>query len=261
RVLLAALWDLVWAGAGTQDTLAPVRALGWGRPRRAPSGKPRPGALRRVGPPTGAGRWSLVFFDPRPAPTQIAHARAMQLLDRHGVLTREAVLAEGVEGGFASVYGVLKALEESGRVRRGYFVAGLGAAQFALPGAVERLRDLREPSAHPETLVLAATDTAQPYGAALAWPGSASRPARVAGAYVVVVNGLCAAYLERGGRSLLTFGENESWADAIASIQKDGRVRRLVIERINGVPATESAEAGLLREAGFSDSYRGLALR
>ncbi len=264
RVLLAALWDLVWAAEVTNDTLAPVRALGWAgasrRAKRAPSGKPRPGALRRAGPPTGAGRWSLVSIA-RAAPTQIAHARAMQLLDRHGVLTREAVLAEGVEGGFASVYGVLKALEESGRVRRGYFVAGLGAAQFALPGAVERLRDLREPSDHPQPLVLAATDPAQPYGAALQWPESPSRPARVAGAYVVLIDGQCAAHLERGGRSLLTFGDHEGWADAIASIQKDGRVRRLVIERINGVPATESAEAGPLREAGFSDSYRGLALR
>jgi len=261
RLLLAGLWDLVWAGEVTNDTLAPVRALGWGRPRRAPSGKPRPGTLRRAGPPAGAGRWSLVGLEPRPPATEIAHAKAMQLLDRHGVLTREAALAEGVEGGFASVYGVLKALEESGRVRRGYFVAGLGAAQFSLPGAVERLRDLRETDAQQQTLVLAATDPAQPYGAALAWPDSPSRPARVAGAYVVLVKGHCAAYLERGGRSLLTFTEDTEWADAIASIQKDGRVRRLVIERINGVPATESAEAGALRAAGFSDSYRGLALR
>jgi ATP-dependent Lhr-like helicase len=259
-ILLAALWDLVWAGEVTNDTFAPLRALSWGRPKRDPRGKPRPGALRRAGPPAGAGRWSLVSLDPRPAPTESAHAKALQLLDRHGVLTREAALAENVEGGFAAVYGVLKALEESGRVRRGYFVAGLGAAQFALPGAVERLRGLRDAS-DDQAHVLAATDPAQPYGAALAWPESSARPARAAGAYVVLLDGECAAYLERGGRSLLVFTQDDAWADAIASLQKDGRVRRLVVERINGVPAADSTEAQALRAAGFSDSYRGLALR
>ncbi len=259
-ILLAALWDLVWAGEVTNDTFAPLRALAWGRPKRDPRGKPRPGALRRAGPPAGAGRWSLVSLEPRPSATEASHAKALQLLDRHGMLTREAALGENVEGGFASVYGILKALEESGRVRRGYFVAGLGAAQFALPGAVERLRAMRD-SAEQQVLVLAATDPAQPYGAALPWPESAGRPARAAGSYVVLIDGECSAYLERGGRSLLVFTENDAWADGIASLQKDGRVRRLVVERVNGVPAAESAEAGALRAAGFSDSYRGLALR
>jgi ATP-dependent Lhr-like helicase len=260
-ILLAALWDLVWAGEVTNDTFAPLRALAWGRPKRDPRGKPRPGALRRAGPPAGAGRWSLVTLDPRPAATESAHAKALQLLDRHGVLTREAALAENVEGGFASVYGILKALEESGRVRRGYFVAGLGAAQFALPGAVERLRSLRDASER-QLHVLAATDPAQPYGAALSWPESAARPARAAGAYVVVVDGACAAYLERGGRSLSVFTQDDdAWAEGIASLQKDARVRRLVVERVNGVPAADSPEADALRAAGFSDSYRGLALR
>jgi ATP-dependent Lhr-like helicase len=262
RAVLAALWDLVWAGEVTNDTFAPIRALGWGRPKRDPRGKPRPGALRRAGPPAAAGRWSLIDTDQRPTATQIAHAKAMQLLDRHGVLTREAALAESVEGGFASVYGVLRALEDAGRVRRGYFVAGLGAAQFALPGAVERLRELRDPQREPETLVLAATDPAQPYGAALPWPESEGRLARAAGAYVVLVGGECAAYLERGGKSLITFGvATEGWVDALASLQKEGRVRRLVIERINGVPAVDSDEIGAFRAGGFSDSYRGLVLR
>ncbi|MEX0875660.1 MAG: DEAD/DEAH box helicase [Actinomycetota bacterium] len=262
RAVLAALWDLVWAGEVTNDTFAPIRALGWGRPKRDPRGKPRPGALRRAGPPAAAGRWSLIDTDQPPAVTQRAHAKAMQLLDRHGVLTREAALAEGVEGGFASVYGVLRALEDAGKVRRGYFVAGLGAAQFALPGAVERLRELRDPQREPETLVLAATDPAQPYGAALPWPESEGRPARAAGSYVVLVGGECAAYLERGGRSLITFGiAKEKVVDAIASLQKEGRVRRLVIERINGAPAVDSDEIGALRAGGFSDSYRGLVLR
>ncbi len=261
RSVLAALWDLVWAGEVTNDTFAPIRALGWGRPKRDPRGKPRPGALRRAGPPAGAGRWSLVELQSRPAPTQIAHAKALQLLDRHGVLTREAALAEGVEGGFASVYGVLRALEEAGRVRRGYFVSGLGAAQFALPGAVERLRELRDAPRETEPIVLAATDPAQPYGAALSWPESTGRPARAAGAYVVLVGGECAAYLERGGKSLVTFGmDSHSWAEAIASLQKESRVRRLVIERINGEPAGDSDEAAALRAVGFRDSYRGLVL-
>jgi ATP-dependent Lhr-like helicase len=202
RVVMQALWDLVWAGEVTNDTLAPLRAV-LGRKPRAPRGKPRPGALRRAGPPAGAGRWSLIapLLEPASTPTEAAHARAMQLLDRHGVLTREAVLAEGAPGGFAGVYAVLRALEESGKVRRGYFVDGLGAAQFALPGAVDRLRDLREPAGQVDLLVLAAADPAQPYGAALAWPASAGRPSRTAGAYLVLAGGQPAASSAAHGRS------------------------------------------------------------
>ncbi len=158
--VLAALWDLVWAGEVTNDTLAPLRSHLTGRPssRAAARGtaRPRPGRLTRIGPPAGAGRWSLVstLLDagaggeaPAPTPTEAAHALAWQLLERHGVVTREAVLAEGVPGGYAAVYPVLRALEERGQVRRGYFVSGLGAAQFALPGAVDRLRGSRATSA------------------------------------------------------------------------------------------------------------------
>ena len=150
--LLAALWDLVWAGEVTNDSLAPLRSFtgrGGGRAVRTPGrGRPRPGRLNRLGPPAGAGRWSLVepLLQPTPTPTEAAHAMARQLVERHGVVTREAVLAEGVVGGYASVYGVLKVLEERGQVRRGYFVSGLGAAQFALPGAVDRLRQARQSS-------------------------------------------------------------------------------------------------------------------
>ncbi len=258
KTVLAALWDLVWAGEVTNDTFAPLRALSWGKPRRAPAGKVRPGSLRRAGPPAGAGRWSLVQIE-RPAPTLVAHAKALQLLDRHGVLTREAALAENVEGGFASVYGVLRALEESGRVRRGYFVAGLGAAQFTLPGAVERLRELKD--AETGVVTLAATDPAQPYGAALAWPESPGRPARAAGAYVVLVDGECAAYVERGGKSILVFTDRDEWTDGVASLQKEAKIKRLVIERIDGAPAAESPHAATLRAAGFTDSYKGLTLR
>jgi len=190
----------------------------------------------------------------------------MQLLDRFGVVTREAVLAEGTPGGFAGVYGVLKALEESGKVRRGYFVAGLGAAQFAVPGAVDRLRTMRAtPQSDGEgnrSQVLAAADPAQPYGAALLWPETAGRPARAAGAYVVMTDGVLSAFLERGARSLLTFGSPpDLWVDALSSLVKDGRLRRLELTSVDGVPTSESSVADQLREAGFVDGYRGLVLR
>jgi ATP-dependent Lhr-like helicase len=189
----------------------------------------------------------------------------LQLLERHGVVTREGVRAEGVPGGFAAVYPVLRALEEAGRARRGWFVAGLGAAQFALPGAVDRLRahrnvDTDDPA---RVLVLAATDPAQPYGAALAWPEHASRPARAAGAFVVLVDGACAAYVERGGKSLLTFGgvEIERSAAALVEAHKQGALGRLTIERIDDEPARTSPHAAILRAAGFADGYKGLTLR
>jgi ATP-dependent Lhr-like helicase len=266
RAVLAALWDLVWAGEITNDTIAPMRAFLIRRPAKAvrAGAKPRPGALRRAGPPAAAGRWSLVdtILQPRPSPTESAHARAMQLLERHGVLTREAVLAEGAPGGFAGVYGVLRALEESGTVRRGYFVDGLGAAQFALPGAVERIRDLREPARESPAIPVAAADPAQPYGAALPWPQSAGRPSRTAGGFVILADGEAAAFLERGARSLITFGPpGDSWIDALAALVKDGRIRRIELSRIDGAPAAESPFAQGLRDAGFVDGYRGLVLR
>ena len=276
RRLLAALWDLVWTGEVTNDTMAPLRAFVRGGSAKirtpGPGRRPRPGGLRRSGPPAGAGRWSLVapLLEPSPSPTEAAHARALQLLDRHGVVTRESVLAENAPGGFAGVYPVLKAMEESGKVRRGYFVAGLGAAQFALPGAVDRLRALRdvrpssddgdEPVAPPT--VLAAADPAQPYGAALPWPDAAGRPARQAGAYVVLADGAPAAYLERGARSLLTFATPpERWAEPVATLVKDGRLRKIELHRIDGAPASGSPHLDALRAAGFTDGYRGPTLR
>jgi ATP-dependent Lhr-like helicase len=266
RVVLAALWDLVWAGEVTNDTLVPLRAFVARKTRSARSARPRPGALRRTGPPAGAGRWSLVstLLQPSPGATEMAHARALQLLDRHGILTREAVLAEGLPGGFVGVYGVLKALEESGKLRRGYFVAGLGAAQFAVPGAVDRLRAMRdrEHGEEPATVVLAATDPAQPYGAALPWPDGPGRPARQAGSFVFLAQGELAAYLERGARSLLTFDVSpDRWVDALRSLAKDGRLRRIELTRIDGVPAAASPFADALRAAGFADGYRGLIAR
>src|SRR6185503_3182331 len=142
REVLDALWDLVWAGEVTNDTFAPLRALRWKRTGR--DSRRRPGRLTSLGPPEAAGRWSLVEA-PGTATTERLHAQSLALLERHGVLTREAVAGEGIEGGFAGVYPILRALEEAGRIRRGYFVDGLGAAQFALAGALERLRSLREP--------------------------------------------------------------------------------------------------------------------
>jgi ATP-dependent Lhr-like helicase len=154
-------------------------------------------------------------------------------------------------------------MEEAGRIRRGYFVEGLGAAQFALSGALERLRTVREPeSGTPIVHLLAATDPAQPYGAALPWPASEGRPARQAGAYVVLADGAPAAYLERGARSLLTFGVDPAvWVDALASLVKDGRLRRIQLSRIDGRDAAEHDAATALRDAGFVDGYRGLTLR
>ncbi len=279
--VLTALWDLVWAGEVTNDSLAALRAvLSGGRGRKpavSASGavsaarhraRPRPGRLRSIGPPAGAGRWSLVapLLEPRPTSTAASHAAALQLLERHGVLTREAVLAEGVSGGFAGVYGVLKVLEERGQVRRGYFVSGLGAAQFALPGAVDRLRSLRDAEAPAPALVLAATDPAQPYGAALGWPVAPGRPSRSAGALVVLGDGAPLVWLDRKGHHLVPFPasvEDLRWADALASIVKDGRVRSLEIRRVGGEPvasAPPEVRAALIG-AGFVDGYRGLVLR
>jgi ATP-dependent Lhr-like helicase len=176
-------------------------------------------------------------------------------------------LGEGVPGGFAAVYGVLKVMEESGKVRRGYFVSGLGAAQFALPGAVDRLRDLRDLRDLQEqgiALALAATDPAQPFGMALPWPDVPGRPARTAGAYVILQDGELAAFLERGARSLLTFPaaeRDDAWVDALVSLAKEARVRRIELQRIDGVPFGESRWATRLRAAGFADGYRGLVFR
>jgi ATP-dependent Lhr-like helicase len=275
--LLAALWDLVWAGEVTNDSLAPLRAMLSGgkssRSSSAPRGRPRPGRLTRIGPPAGSGRWSLIapLRAPAPSATQAAHAAAMQLLERYGVVTREAVLAEGVKGGYAATYGVLKVLEERGHVRRGYFVAGLGAAQFALPGAVDRLRsarDVPDPAMHPEltpaAVVLSATDPAQPYGAALDWPESPGRPSRTAGAVVVLRNGVPLVWFDRRSSHLVTFpaSTDGSWAEALAMLVKDGRQRSIEVRKVNGAPIDrKGVEAVALVAAGFVDGYRGFVLR
>ena len=195
----------------------------------------------------------------------------MSLLDRYGVLTREMALAEGAEGGFAGVYPVLKLLEERGEVRRGYFVAGLGAAQFAHEGAAERLRTERESvPAEPQVRTLAAVDTAQPYGAALAWPESSGTPTRTVGAHVVLIDGIPAAYLDRGQRSLITFNtaeggaaaaRTELWVPALAQLVEDGRVTKMELTTIDGEPSSSHPLAPTFKAAGFQTGYRGLTLR
>ncbi|HVM30922.1 MAG TPA: DEAD/DEAH box helicase [Candidatus Limnocylindrales bacterium] len=289
RDVLDALWDLVWAGEVTNDTFAPLRALRWprtGRKRAGPGG-PRLLATTRMGPPEAAGRWSLLADAVAtsvslaggrpPSDTERRHALASRLLESHGVVTRDGVAAEGLAGGFSAVYPVLREMEERGRVRRGYFVEGLGGAQFCLPAALDRLRAERgDPSAgpadgHGEALVLAAADPANPYGATLAWPRRDEedrRPLpRAAGAYVVLHAGEPVLYLERGGRSLQTLpaaGDAAVMATAVAalnSLVEDGRLRSLTLERVDGAPVAESAHRGILAEAGFKQSYRGWTLR
>jgi ATP-dependent Lhr-like helicase len=196
-------------------------------------------------------------LEPAPSPTEVAAATASQLLDRYGVLTREMALGEGVAAGFAGVYPVLKALEEQGRVRRGYFVAGLGAAQFAHPGAVDRLRQSRDAEAS-APLVLAATDPAQPFGAAIPWPESNGRPARAAGARVVIVEGEAVAYLERGGRSVITFGDGEASVLAAALTDLAGRLPRMELATVDGHPVSDTVLGVALQAIGWRISYRGL---
>jgi ATP-dependent Lhr-like helicase len=296
RETLDALWDLVWAGEVTNDTFAPLRALRWRRPSGAR--RPRPGRLQ-LGPPEAAGRWSLVegsgsgrgaavagaaagaavLAGAAAAATARLHSLATVLLERHGVLTREAVVAEELAGGFSGIYPVLRAMEESGRIRRGYFVDGLGAAQFALPGAVDRLRSMREPAAEraPDGAaglsvhLLAAADPANTYGAALGWPrrGAADRRPlpRTAGAYVVLVDGAPALYLERGGHSLQMLPEADDAVvaglalAALHTLVDDGRYRELVISRVDGGPVAGSPWKPLLEDAGFVAGYRGHVLR
>ncbi|HEY2832891.1 MAG TPA: ATP-dependent helicase [Sporichthyaceae bacterium] len=283
--LVAAMWDLAWAGRLTNDTLAPLRTLlgGRGTHRSRPptararvgrGGRPmlgRPSMPTRAGPPTAAGRWSLlpeVLTDP----TRRAGATTETLLDRHGVLTRGAVMAERVSGGFAGVYRVLAALEETGRCRRGYVVEGLGAAQFALPGAVDRLRATPATDrGRPRALVLAATDPANAYGAALPWPArpeaaaSGHKPGRKAGALVVLVDGELVLYVERGGKSLLSWPVTadvlQPAADALALAVRDGALGKLTVERADGASVLGSPLAAALESAGFRAGPRGLRLR
>ena len=333
-----AIWDLTWAGLLTNDTLGPLRTvLGSGGPRRTgPSAGTsrsrgvrhgrrsygRPAMPSRTGPPNVSGRWSLLPPGATDA-TLKAHALAQSLLDRYGILTKGAVAAERIPGGFSTVYPVLRAMEDAGRTRRGYFVEGLGAAQFAIPGAVDRMRSLAQPPSAPpdplavalsggpvryrgqasggdgafaglweyerdgdpapepedgiddrrpgQVIVLAAADPANAYGASLPWPErpdetpGGHRPGRKAGALVILADGELVLYVERGGRTLL------SWTDdldqlrpvsaALADAVRAGALGRLTVERADGDGIYDSPLATALEEAGFRPTPRGLRLR
>ncbi|WP_344414956.1 ATP-dependent helicase [Amycolatopsis minnesotensis] len=286
--VVAALWDLVWAGVVTGDTLGPVRAQVSGKgathkPRRsAPRGRyarmraGRTAMPSRTGPPTVAGRWALT--PAREAdPTRRTHARTEAFLERHGVLTRGALDTERVTGGFSGIYKVLRGMEDSGQVVRGYVVEGLGAAQFAAKGAVDRLRAVSEPNGSRargqdsarEAVVLAASDPAQPYGAALDWPPAIGdtkhRPARKAGALAVLVDGVPGLYVERGGKSLLSFSTDpdvlRAAARALSGVVREGWLGQLAVQRADGEHALTSELAEVLREAGFRATPKGLRLR
>ena len=314
EALREALWDLVWAGEATNDAWAPLRAphltLARGgraapeagsRSRRGMVGRSRFGTRRTGAQAQVQGRWSLtasLFGEetaPLPSPER-RRALAELLLERYGIVTREQVLAEGIRGGFALLYDAFSRLETLGVCRRGYFIEGMGGAQFALPGAVERLRASRPSIGHADaqggtdaraggrgrTLVIAAADPAQPYGAALPWPrrdGQERRPARVAGAYVVMVQDEPVLYVERGGRGLVTLTgapgtgvsgsppsagrEGEPLREALVALAeavRAGRVGRLSLERIDGEPAIGSELAGALIDLGFHSGPRRLTL-
>jgi ATP-dependent Lhr-like helicase len=293
--LTHALWDLVWAGEATNDAWAPLRAprLTLAAQHLASPGRVRGAGSRggrRFGGPSlragrlGAsaqvqGRWSATarLFGAIDGPVAGARpsdvggdlrlrrrALAELLLERYGVLTREQVLAEGIAGGFSAVYGALCELETLGVCRRGYFVEGLGGAQFALPGAVERLRARSDTGG--TTAVLATVDPSQPYGATLPWPrreGQARRPARVAGAYVVFVDSIPVLYLERGGRGLVTLADGSPVAAlrALADAVRAGDMHAVALERVDGEPAIGSALEPMLVELGFRHGPRKLTLR
>jgi ATP-dependent Lhr-like helicase len=247
----------------------------------------------RTGPPTVSGRWSLLpereGDTDGAAATMRAHAHALTLLERHGVVTKGAVAAERVPGGFAAVYPVLRAMEETGQCRRGYFIEGLGGAQFALPGAVDRMRAMAagprpaaseadiwsapsdQPKSSERTMVLAAADPAQPYGAALPWPSrpdetaAAHRPGRKAGALVLLYDGELVLYVERGGKTLLSWSDDASvlqpCASALAAAVRDGALGRITVEKADGGAVYDSPLAKALESAGFRPTPRGLRLR
>jgi len=287
-----ALWDLVWKGIVTNDTFHALRAF-----TRAPGKRPRkkarqPGSTfrsRRVAPPSAEGRWSLLAdrVSARISDTQWSTATAQQLLARYGVLTREVAAAEGIAGGFGAVYDVLKALEDAGRVRRGYFVGGVAATQFALPAALELLRSLRDAPDDPEVLTLAATDPANPFGTTLKWPAVAKAsagpaaagdgdedaagraPTRTVGALVILVNGALAAYLPRGGRQLVVYlpddeparsSTGRALARALAALARDDQRGGLLVAEVNGQDPARHPIAPYLIEAGFNPSAMGFQM-
>jgi ATP-dependent Lhr-like helicase len=301
------IWDLVWSGRLTNDTLAPLRARlagGGAHKKAAPAPRARldrtrygrtrvgrPAMPTRTGPPMVAGRWSALP-ELETNSTKRNNARTESLLERHGVLTRGAVMAEQVLGGFSAVYPILRAYEENGRARRGYFVETLGAAQFGTPGSIDRLRSFASPDRTPTpAVVLAATDPANVYGAALPWPerpgaepaeeavdlgeepgpakkrgATGHRAGRKAGALVVLVDGELVLYVERGGKTLLSWTEDEvalkEAATALSNAAAAGALGRMTVQKADGASVHESTPlSAALQAAGFSATPRGLRLR
>jgi ATP-dependent Lhr-like helicase len=272
--VLAALWELVWSGEVSNDTLQPLRSLARGGEPDRKRGVRISRAL-----PGSEGRFSLLHYG---EVTETARRLTLveRLLLRHGVLVRDAIKAEGVAGGFSSIYEVLKAMEDTGRVRRGYFVEGLGAAQFVEPGMDERLRGQREVRERPSGrdagagsagVTLASTDPASPWGQSLPWPPSASRPMRASGANVVVApDGRLLAWIARKEHSVVTFFRDEDAArrdDAdlvarsLAAPVDRGERKATLISQIDGDKAAGTALGEALLRAGFQDTWRGLLKR
>jgi ATP-dependent Lhr-like helicase len=270
-----ALWNLVWKGLVTNDTLHALRAYVAGPARGRREARAARFRSRRLVPPSAEGRWAAVAAGERAAPTAWAAAFTQQLLTRHGVVARDVTALEPVPGGFSTIYPVLRRLEDTGRVRRGYFVAGLGGAQFAEPGAVDLLRAERDPLAAPAAVTLAATDPANPYGALVAWPtwgADGARASRVAGARVVLVDGHATAWITRGDRQLLVAvpadePDRSARAHALArelvrlAHAADGDQRGWLVAELNGVPATTSPLARYFVDEGFAVTSGGLQLR
>jgi len=262
-----ALWDLAWSGEVTNDAFAPLRAP---RLHSVPSSDRRGRRFARRRSGAGAavqGRWSLTapLFENSPGAGPRLRAQAELMLERYGIVTRETVLAEGIPGGFSTLYAELGNLELLGTARRGYFVEGLGGAQFALAGAVERLRSLPEPDGTHQ--VLAATDPANPYGAALPWPKppSGRRPARTPGAHLLMRDGEPLLYVDRGGRGILRLTELEdeelgAAMGALAEAVSAGRLPKLGVEKLDGEPVIGSGHEEALLGAGFSRGPRKLSI-
>jgi len=266
-----ALWELVWRGLVTNDTFAPLRAL---------AQRPAPGRRRgrRAPPSATAGRWSLVaplLADP-PSATERLHARTLLYLNRHGIVSRETMGVESQVGGFGAIYPVLREMEEIGRIRRGYFVEGMTSAQLAVPGAVDRLRSLRDRTPASKAVLLSATDPAQPYGVQLPWPavrkparGKSGKPRRAIGAHVILVDGRPSLFIDKAGSRVSSFEDesNEVGAErldrAIRALARGvGRIgrKRLSIEQIDGENARSSALAEAFVRAGFRAGYRGFEM-
>ncbi|MBS2032341.1 MAG: DEAD/DEAH box helicase [Deltaproteobacteria bacterium] len=276
--LVEALWGLVWKGLVTNDTLSPLRAHVESAAHREKRERAmaRGHRVARSAPPDASGRWSL-WSARAGSPSTVTHWSARQarvLLERYGLVGREVARSEALPGGFGAVYPALKAMEDAGKVRRGFFVSGLGAAQFALPPVLDQLRGLREPPAQPEALLLAAVDPANPYGAVLPWPATdAGRPLqRAAGAHVVLVNGALAAFASKGARQVRLFlpeSEPERTQAVEAVVSRLARLASgpgpfragMLVEELDGGPATEHPTASAFARAGFTPTAQGLQLR